>query len=50
MVKRIIVTFEDEVVDKLNEMAKSVNTSRNSLVNQIVRKYFEFSSLLKVKG
>ena len=48
MVKRIIITLEDEIVDKLDERAKSVNISRNSLVNQIVRTYFDFPSLLKV--
>ena len=47
MIKRIIVTLDDEAVEKLDQRANEANVSRNALVNQIVRAYFGLPSLLK---
>ena len=47
MVKRVIVSFSEEEVDKIDTLAQNINLSRNKLIQQICRKYFGMPSLLK---
>jgi len=46
MVKKVIITFSDEEVEKLETLAQRVNLSRNKLVQQICRKHLGLPSLL----
>ena len=47
MVKRVIVSFSDEEIEKIDTRAKLVNLSRNKLIQQICRQYFGMPSALK---
>lgn len=47
MTKRVIISFDDVVVEKLDEMAVKVGISRNMLVEQICREKLGLPSLLK---
>lgn len=47
MVKRVIITFSDEEIERIDAIAKSVNLSRNKLIQQICRQYIGLPSALK---
>lgn len=47
MVKRVIVVFSDEELEKLTNYAKLNNISRNKLIQQICRMWVGLPSLLK---
>lgn len=50
MVRRVIITFEDEVLEEIDKRAKIRGVSRNKYVAQICRNYLGFKSLLKEAG
>jgi len=47
MVRRVIITFEDEVLEEIDKRAKIRGVSRNKYVAQICRNHVGFKSLLK---
>ena len=47
MVKRVIISFSDEELEKIDTLSASVNLSRNKLIQQICRQYFGMPSVLK---
>ena len=47
MVKRVIITFEKEVIEEIDKRAKIRGVSRNKYIAQICRNYLGFKSLLK---
>ena len=47
MTKRVIITFEDEVIEEVDKRAKNMGVTRNKYVTQICRTYLGFPSLLK---
>ena len=47
MTKRVIVTFEDEIIDEIDRRASEVGMSRNAYVAQICRKHIGRPSVFK---
>ena len=47
MVKRVIISFSEEVLEKIDTLSENVNLSRNKIVQQICRQYFGMPSVLK---
>ena len=47
MVKRIIVSLEDETTDMLDKRATETGASRNFLIKQIVRKHLGLPNVLE---
>ena len=47
MPERVIITFDDEVLQRLNSTAKAKKVTRNLLVAQICRKYFALENILQ---
>lgn len=47
MMKRISMTIDEKGLDALNNLAKSMNTSRSEAVKYLIRYYLRMQSLFK---
>lgn len=47
MIKRISMTIDEKGLDALNNLAKSMNTSRSEAVKYLIRYYLRIQAILK---